>query len=396
MVEGKEYLAYIGNNIKARKIRSWLTVIGIMIGIAAIVCLITLSRSMNVAVEEQFEKMGISAIRIVPGSLHGPPTGSLGLSLDLKEKIEQVNGVEYANPVLLDYATIEYNKEKELVMVNSYDTALSEKGFLDTDLQIGEGRFFLPGEKGAVVIGYDIAHNTFDKDIREKNTATINQEDFKVIGILEETGTDADDRIYMELEDAQLLFHKEDFANVFIVQTTKGVATKNVAEKIKEKLLKSIEEEEFQVFTPEQLLKQIGAIIGVLQIVLASIASISLLVGAIGIMNSMFTAILERTREIGVMKAIGASRKNILVLFVMEAGSLGAVGGIVGTAIGTVIAYAVEYGAHRADYYLFSVHADPVLMIEIILFSFVLGAVAGFIPAYRAAMLKPVEALRYE
>lgn len=396
MVQGKEYLVYIENNIKARKIRSWLTVIGIIIGIAAIVGLITLSRSMNAAVEEQFEKMGISAIRVVPGSLHGPPTGSLGLSLDLKEKIEQVNGVEYANPVLLDYATIEYNKEKELAMVNSYDTALSEKGFLDTDLQVGEGRFFLPGEKGALVIGYDIARNTFDKDIQEKNTVTINQKDFKVVGILEETGTDADDRIYMGLEDAQLLFGKENIANVFVVQTTEGADTEKVAEKIKEKLLKSMEEEEFQVFTPEQLLKQIGAILGVIQIVLASIASISLIVGAIGIMNSMFTAVLERTREIGVMKAIGAGRKDILVLFVVEAGSLGAVGGIIGTGIGTVFAYAVEYGAHLADYYLFSVHADLMLMVEIILFSFVLGAVAGFIPASRAAALKPVEALRYE
>ena len=200
----------------------------------------------------------------------------------------------------------------------------------------------------------------------------------------------------MGLDDAQVLFGKEDVANVFVVQTTEGADTERVAEKITEKLLKSMEEEEFQVFTPEQLLKQIGAILGVIQIVLASIASISLLVGAIGIMNSMFTAVLERTREIGVMKAIGAGRKDILVLFVVEAGSLGAVGGIVGTAIGTLFAYAVEYGAHLADYYLFSVHADPVLMLEVILFSFVLGAVAGFIPAYRAAALKPVEALRYE
>ncbi|MEK6867469.1 MAG: ABC transporter permease, partial [Nanoarchaeota archaeon] len=139
MVIPKEYIQYVWNNIHERKIRSWLTVLGVIIGIAAIVSLVTLSQGMNTAVQEQFEKMGISSIRVVPGGLHGPPTGGLALSLDLKEKIENVKGVEYANPVLIDYATAEFNNEEQTIMVNSYDTTLSEKAFLDTDLQIDEG-----------------------------------------------------------------------------------------------------------------------------------------------------------------------------------------------------------------------------------------------------------------
>lgn len=396
MLQGREYLIYIKNNIRTRKIRSWLTMLGIIIGIAAIIGLITLSRSMNAAVGEQFEKMGISAIRIIPGGLHGPPIGSIGLSLDMREKIEEVKGIEYVNPVLFDYATVEFNKEKEQAIIFSYDTTLNEKGFLDLDLQLLEGRFFLAGEKGAVILGYNIAKTLFERKVQEKNTFVINGKKFKVVGIFKETGTNIDDRVYMAFDDAQVLFNKYGIANVFVVQTTEGVDTVKVAEKINEKLLKSMQEEEFQVFTPQQLLKEIGAMMGIIQIVLASIASISLIVGAIGIMNSMFTAVLERTREIGVMKAIGAAKKDILLLFIIEAGFLGLVGGVIGTVLGTLFAYGVEYGAYIADFYLFSVHIDPVLIAEAVLFSFLIGTIAGFIPAYRAASLKPVEALRYE
>lgn len=396
MLQGREYLIYINNNVRARKIRSWLTMLGIIIGIAAIIGLITLSRSMNAAVEEQFEKMGISAIRIIPGGLHGPPIGSIGLSLDMREKIEEVKGIEYVNPILFDYATVEFNKEKEQAIIFSYDTTLNEKGFLDLDLQLLEGRFFGADEKGAVILGYDIAKTLFERKIQEKNTFVINDKKFKVVGIFKETGTNIDDRVYMAFDDAQILFNKYGIANVFVVQTTEGADTVKVAKKINEKLLKSMQEEEFQVFTPQQLLKEIGAMMGIIQIVLASIASISLVVGAIGIMNSMFTAVLERTREIGVMKAIGAAKKDILLLFIIEAGFLGLIGGVIGTVLGTLFAYGVEYGAYIADFYLFSVNIDLVLIVETVLFSFLIGTIAGFIPAYRAASLKPVEALRYE
>ncbi len=382
--------------MKARKVRSWLTIIGIIIGIAAIVGLVTISKGMNYAVQEQFEKMGISSIRIVPGGLHGPPTGSLGLSLDIKEKIEHVKGVEYANPVLIDYATVEFDKEEEIVMINSYDTTLNEKAFLDTDLKTQAGRFFVSGEKGSIVLGADVAYDLFDKDISIKNTIVINGQKFKVIGIIEESGTDADDRIYMGLEDAQLLFNKKDFVNVFVVQTTNGIDTETVGKKIEQELLKTLQDEEFDVFTPEQLLKQIGAMLGVIQLVLASIASISLLVGAIGIMNSMFTGVLERTQEIGILKAIGATNGNILSLFIMEAGIMGSVGGVIGTTIGTGFAYIVEFGAHLAGYDIFSVQIEPAFLLEVLIFSFFVGAIAGAIPAYRAAKMKPVDALRYE
>ncbi len=396
MVTQREYYQYVWNNIRERRVRSWLTVLGIIIGIAAIVSLVTLSKGMNTAVQDQFEKMGISSIRIVPGGLHGPPTGAIGFSINLKEKIEDVNGVDYANPVLIDYSTIKSNREEETVMVNSYDTSLSERAFVDTDLKVEEGRFFVPGERSSIIIGYDIAYDLFDKDIGVKNSVLINEQKFKVIGILEESGTDADDRVYMGREDAEALFNKKDVVNVFVVQTTKGINAEEVGAKIEQELLKTLEDDQFDVFTPEQLLKQIGAMIGVIQLVLASIASISLVVGAIGIMNSMFTAVLERTQEIGVMKAIGAPNKTIIVFFIIEAGIMGVAGGAIGTLVGTLLSYGVQLGAYFAGYNLFKVTIDAGMIGLTLLLSFVLGAAAGAMPAYRAARMKPIDALRYE
>ncbi len=392
----REYFMYTVNNMKARKMRTLLTVLGIIIGVAALVGLITLSRGMNEAVRYQFEKMGISSIRVVPGGLTGPPTGALGLPADLQDMIENVKGVEYANPVTIDYATVEYNKKKEICMVESYDTKLSGQAFLDMDLETTEGRYFNAGEQGVAVIGYDIAHDMFDKDINIRNTILINGNKFKVIGIIEESGTDADNRVNIPLEDAKILFNKWDFVNVFIVQTTSGINAEDVGANIEEKLLKSMHDEEFDVFTPEQLLKQISAMLGVIQLVLGAIAAISLVVGAIGIMNSMFTAVLERTQEIGVMKAIGATQGTILYFFITEAGIMGVVGGIIGIVIGTLFSYMVQYGAALAGYTLFKVQIDVGFIVGVILFSFIVGIVAGIIPAYRAAEMKPVDALRYE
>ncbi len=391
-----EYISYVWKHMKTRRIRTLLTILGVIIGIAAIVGLMTISKSVNFAVQEQFEKMGISSIRVVPAGLNGPPTGAVGLDIAVKEKIEKVKGVEYVNAVLIEYATIKVNNEEQTVSINSYDTELSDKGFLDTDIKTTQGRFFNVEEKGAIILGYDVAYDTFKKDLHIHNTVFINDQKFKVIGILEKTGTDVDTRGYISLEEARILFNKDDIVNAFIVQTTEGIDTTKIGEKIKEELLKTMQEEEFQVFTPEQLLKEIGAMLAVIQIVLTSIASIALLIGAIGIMNSMFTAVLERTREIGVMKAIGAQNKDVGIIFLIEAGSMGVVGGIIGTVAGTSMAYLVEYVAKLIGYSLFSVHIEPQLIVGSIIFSFVIGAVAGVIPALRAAGLKPVDALRYE
>ena len=151
----------------------------------------------------------------------------------------------------------------------------------------------------------------------------------------------------------------------------------------------------FQVLTASQILEQIGQILGVMQIVLVGIAAISLLVGAIGIMNSMYTSVLERTKDIGIMKAIGARNADILQIFLIESGMIGLVGGLLGTALGTGMALAVEPFAKNAGFPLIITLEMGVLLFGL-LFAFVIGMISGILPAYQASKLKPVDALRYE
>jgi len=157
-----------------------------------------------------------------------------------------------------------------------------------------------------------------------------------------------------------------------------------------------MDEKEFSVYTPKQLLDQLSSILGAIKIILSGIAAISLVVGGIGIMNSMFTSVLERTRQIGIMKAIGATKKDILSLFLIESGLIGLGGGLIGVILGITTAKIVEVVAFNLGFSLLVIKLDFLLIGLVLFFAFFIGMISGAIPAYQAASLKPVDALRYE
>ena len=297
---------------------------------------------------------------------------------------------------ILDIATVEYANKELSLMVRGYDTKLSDRGFADIDIKIGSGRYFSPREQGTVIIGYNIAHDKFDKDILVKNNININSKQFKVIGIFEKTGVDEDDSIYLPLEDARELFNKKDLVNVLVVKIKDGIDIEKAADDITRILKRTYNEEEFVVFTPEQVLNQLEEILNVVKVLLSGIAAISLVVGGIGIMNSMFTSVLERRRQIGIMKAVGATKNQILFAFLVESGLIGLGGGVIGVLLGFSVAKSVEIVAKLMGFGLLYITPDYKVMIPMLLFSFFVGMISGIIPAYQAAKLSPVEALRYE
>lgn len=384
------------NNLRERKLRSWLTVLGIIIGIAAIVTLIFLGEGLENAITFQFEKMGISSIRITPGNLRGPPTGEIGFSDDIVDKVESVKEVEYVDAVLLNFATIKYSNEELFFYTVGYDTRLSDKGFLDTDLDVDEGRLFRLGDKGVAIIGYKIANDKFKKKINIKNNIEIEGRKVKVIGIFENTGTELDNRIYLPLETSREIFDSYGVVNALVVKIREGLDIEKAADSIRRRLERTMDENEFTVYTPQQLLDQMSAILDAIKIILSGVAAISIIVGAVGIMNSMFTSVLQRTRQIGVMKAVGATRKDILSLFLFESGLIGLGGGLIGVIIGISLAKLVEVIASNLGYALLVIRLDFVIIISVLLFAFVVGMISGFIPAYQASKLVPVDALRYE
>ena len=224
--------------------------------------------------------------------------------------------------------------------------------------------------------------------------------DFKVVGILKKSGNPQQDGTLVIPEAAMReILGIEETYDIIPAKISAGEDIAVVTERIKKDLRshRNVEEgkEDFTVQTPENILATLNTILFIIQGVLVGIAAISLLVGGIGIMNTMYTAVLERTKEIGVMKAIGARNWEIMSIFVIESGMLGLVGGIIGVSMGFGISKSVELIAFQIyGSYLIKADFNLGLLIGMLMFGFIIGSLSGAFPAKQAAALKPVDALR--
>jgi len=394
------------NNLKRRKLRSWLTMIGIFIGIAAVVALISLGQGLQDYITGEFEKLGADKIIIQPRGF-GSPGSATSKSLILTSKdlkvIENVRGVEWAIGFLIKQGTAKYKDEIGI----GYATGVNPKDLkLLSEIQsieILDGRDLKEGDKFKVIVGYNhIYGDNWDKPLQMGSTLEIEGYEFKIVGVYNKVGNPIDDSIiYMPKEVLKEILEVEDEETQIIAKTASGFDPKDVAETVKRKLRQSRDEKEeqetFSVQTSEQLLGTFQSIFAVVQGVLVGIASISLLVGGVGIMNTMYTAVLERTKEIGTMKAIGAKNSHILLLFLLESGLLGLVGGLIGIGIGIGLAKGAEYIARiYIGSQLLQASMNPTIILGALTFSFIVGTLSGILPALQASKLKPAEALRYE
>ncbi len=383
-------------SIQKRKLRSWLTMLGIIIGVAAIIALISLGEGMGRAIEGQLNALGPRMIRVSPGSLQGPPVGLTGLTMDDVRTLESINEFDYVSPVVIESGEVEFKNEKQLLMVQSLPMEHLETYMKDAGLEILSGRNLKSDLEKSAIITEKVAEKKFENRISLRTSITINGEDFKVVGILKNQGGQMDDRIMMAFDSEKELFNKGDSVGLIVGKVKEGEDIEAVAKEVERKLKKSRNDENFEIYTPEQIKGMVNSILGIVNIVLVGIAAISLIVGAVGIMNSMFTSVLERTREIGVMKAIGAKNSDVLSIFLIESGIIGLLGGIVGILLGMGMAFAVEFAAKAAGFPYLDVQLNYGLIIGTALLSFILGMIAGAIPAWRASRLRPVDALRYE
>ncbi len=392
-----DYFKIAVKNLTHRKLRSWLTAIGIIIGVASIVALISVSQGMQDAVEEQFEMMGTDMITITPSSFAGPGSTSEAPFDDGDVRvIEKIPEIDIVLPMVYGMAKYSFHNQDSYsyLMGVSLDKE-ANRVWEKIGFEIEEGRFPEKGRK-EIGIGYLAATDMFDDELHVKNTIKVNDEKFKIVGIAQEVGNSQDDTsMYVDLEVAQDILEQEDY-NFIMAVVKPGTDAELVADKVQRKLEKHRNAEDFNAMTPAEILEQVNQILGIIQLVLVGIAGISLLVGAIGIMNTMYTSVLERTKEIGIMKAIGATNNSILVIFLMEAGILGIVGGAVGTILGIIMGKGVELAAGSGFFLPLQVSITWQLVAGAIAFAFLIGAISGTLPAMRAAKMKPVDALRYE
>ncbi len=391
-----DYFRLAVRSIRHRKLRSWLTVIGIIIGVAAIISLITLSRSLESTIKEQFEQFGANRIMISSKGFQGPGTQSAGLTTKDVETIKKAGSFSYVLPTLFVSTEVRFRQEVAFAPLTALPTDNFEEFYDDTGVGLQEGRFIKEGEKLVAQVGTRAAADLFNKKIRLGDKLTIGKKEFRVVGIIEEIGNAQDDnQIVIPLDAAREIFQEPEKVDVIIAQVKTTSEIPQLQEKIKKELERKRGDTNFQVLTAAQILEQIDQVLGILQIVLVGIAAISLVVGAIGIMNSLYTSVLERTKDIGIMKAIGARNSDILKVFLIEAGLIGLVGGILGTALGVGIALAIGSVSQEAGFTL-NIVIEPTIVILGLVFAFVVGVLSGILPAYQASKLKPVDALRYE
>ncbi|MBM3200080.1 ABC transporter permease [Candidatus Woesearchaeota archaeon] len=392
----KDYFAFALTSLRHRQLRTWLTVIGIIIGIASIIALISISQGLENAIVKQFERMGSNRMYVSPENFMSSGNIPQGLTKDDVDTIEKMPEVEWVNPYLIGSDEVEFNKEKlfvqQLVGINT--DGLSSR-WADMDFKLVEGR--LPEKKisGGVVIGYKIATDFFKKDVHLKNKMTIKGKDFRVDGVLEEIGNQDDDTsVWMDIDDFREVFNKPTEVTMIELKLKPGIDVNLAADKISKRLEKARGNDHFDIMTPEQILEQVGELLQVIKIVLGGIAAISLVVGGVGIMNSMYTSVLQRKKEVGIMKSVGAKNMDIMLIFLIESGIIGLSGGILGVVLGSGLALMTEYVAKQAGFGLLSVKISLSLSLFGLLFALIVGMVAGALPARQASRLRPAEALR--
>ncbi len=402
----KEYFSLALINIKQRGLRSFLTILGIIIGIAAVVALISLGAGLKEAITGQISSLSADILTIEnKGAGFGPPgsTAVKKLTNEDLEIIENVNGVETVVPRLIRIASVELNKKRSFEFITNIPEDNEKRKFIydSFNFKVESGRLLDENDKGKIILGSHVAKDHFD-NIEVGSKIKIENKNFEIIGILKQSGTiTINNAIFILEDDMKSVLDIGDKIDLIVLKVEDKDEILNVAGEIERKLRDdrnlNVGEEDFSIQTPVKRLEGVNNILNIINIIVIGIAAISLLIGGIGIMNIMYTSVLERTKEIGIMKAVGAKNYDILMIFLIESGLLGLIGGIIGIILGFGISKSIEiYAVQNLGTNLLQASAPFYLIIGCLAFAFLTGAISGTLPALRASKIKVVDALRYE
>jgi len=402
----KEYFKIALKNLTTRRVRSFLTTIGIVIGVFLIVSLLSLSQGLKNAVLSQLNMMGKDLIIVMPGDISNMAAMMGGQKLtdeDLKI-IKQTKGVGEVAPMDYTSVTIRFDDKKESILIygvdirNGLDVLKNDVGW-----SVAEGRWPVEN-KNEIILGNVVAKETFP-GIKVGSSLVIKGKKFVVVGILNSVGSKQDDSMVgVDLNIFKSVTGERTGSKQVMVKINPGVSVDAVAEKLKVNLNENrkrqigVEKDEssYTVLTSEKVASIVGNVMGLIQAVIIGFASIAIVVGGIGIMNTMYTSVRERTKEIGIMKAIGAKNNTITTIFLIESGIFGMLGGIGGTLMGLIFAKSIEIYFQIHPLFYLKADVGIGLISFSIMFSFAVGCISGYFPARSASKLKPVDALRYE
>jgi putative ABC transport system permease protein len=409
------------------KLRSWLTIIGIIIGIAAVVAIISISQGAEQQIQSRLGGLGANIITITSGASRARGFtfggGSFGggasttttttTPKNLTEKdvivLKGIPNVAYVMGTISGRANVIHSTQTaNNLNIQGIDVSVWQQITTET---LSSGRFLSSGDSLSIVIGGNIASSVFNTPVTINDKLVIDGKSFNVVGITQSGST-----IYMPIDIATTVLSDTNnnvgtnsFSSISVkisdVSLANDTTTAITQDLMYSRGIFQTNKVDFTVSSPVTEQQNIQQTLNTTSLFLGAIAAISLVVGAIGIANSMFTSVLERTRDIGIMKAIGAKNRDILTIFLLNSGLIGLVGGIGGIIVGFFLSTAISslggtgttvVGRGGVGNFFSSAIVTPQLIIGALLISMLIGMIAGLIPAYRASKLSPVEALRYE
>lgn len=385
------------SSITANRSRSILTTLGVIIGVSAVILLVSIGSGIQEFVNEQFEQLGANTITILPGKVSFGEGGGVPSFSTSKLRASEVDAIKKLPSIVSvasgfqTFASIKSGSKSKYAEIHGVAPSFASI----YKVQYETGRFISTADnaKGSknIVIGASVVEELFGNRKALNKKVNLNGKAYTVIGTLKKSGStgfaDADAIAFIPEKTAKSQFGFKNYTMI-VVEFDQNVGANTATQEIKHALLKTLDKDEFTVMSREQILSSVSSIIGAITTALAGIAAVSLVVGGIGIMNIMLVSVTERTKEIGIRKAVGATPQNILVQFLTEAIVLSSLGGAIGIALGYLGSLLIS------RFIMTSVTAWSVALS----FSFAMGVgiVFGIAPAIKAAKKDPIEALRYE
>jgi len=401
----KDLFAYIKGSLLHRITRSSLTILSIVLGIMAIYALVSFGQGLNKYVNDVAGDFGTDKL-IATVKAAGPPgTESTSFADSDIDFLRDQNDLAVVAPGYMTQYEIRIDPDSpgKWVYLAVLPTQKEEMDIWFFSYDVEDGRLLKDGDKFKAVLGYNhkIDNKLWPKGLTLGKKIYVNDVAFEIVGFLEPVGNPQDDtNVYIPLDAFESVFDMDTQYNYVFMQAEANVNVSELATRLEEKLAKEKGQdkgqEDFYIMSFEEQLQVFSSIIGVLNGILVLIAAVSVLVAAVNIANTMYTAVLERTKEIGIMKAIGSTRGYIKSIFVIESGILGMLGGALGILLGFGIAKMGEAMAAGAGYDFLKPYFPIWLTLGCLAFATAVGTVSGYLPARQAAKLKPVDALRYE